>query len=77
MKTCPDCGERVYSLGCVNCEEKAYIDQQAVFDAIAKAEAAAGLESDRAARAVSALGVADDSTEATWAGYPLTWGDEG
>lgn len=28
MKTCPDCGERVYKLGCVNCDEAAYIEQQ-------------------------------------------------
>ena len=26
MKTCPDCGERVYSLGCVNCNEADYIE---------------------------------------------------
>lgn len=28
MKTCPDCGERVYNLGCVNCNEIAYIEEQ-------------------------------------------------
>src|SRR5262245_8272658 len=28
MKTCPDCGERVYNLGCVNCNEEAYIEEQ-------------------------------------------------
>lgn len=28
MKTCPDCGERVYNLGCVNCNESAYIEEQ-------------------------------------------------
>lgn len=28
MKTCPDCGERVYNLGCVNCNEAAYIQEQ-------------------------------------------------
>lgn len=27
-RTCPDCGERVYSLGCVNCNEAAYIEEQ-------------------------------------------------
>jgi hypothetical protein len=32
MKTCPDCGERVYNLGCVNCNEAAYIDEQVGFD---------------------------------------------
>lgn len=32
MKTCPDCGERVYSLGCVNCNEAAYIEEQAARD---------------------------------------------
>lgn len=25
---CPDCGERVYSLGCTWCNEEAYIAQQ-------------------------------------------------
>ena len=39
MKTCPDCGERVYSLGCVNCDEAAYIEAQALEDqAAAEAE---------------------------------------
>lgn len=33
MKTCEDCGCRVYSLGCVNCDEDAYIEQQESFDA--------------------------------------------
>lgn len=28
MKTCPDCGERVYNLGCVNCNKDAYIAEQ-------------------------------------------------
>lgn len=29
MKTiCPDCGERVYNLGCTNCDEAAYIEEQ-------------------------------------------------
>jgi len=28
MKTCPDCGCRVYKYGCVNCNETAYIDEQ-------------------------------------------------
>lgn len=27
MKTCPDCGERVYSLGCTNCNEAAYMEE--------------------------------------------------
>ena len=34
MKTCPDCGSRVYSLGCTWCNEEAYIKEQAHFDAI-------------------------------------------
>ncbi len=25
MKVCEDCGSRVYKLGCVNCNEEAYI----------------------------------------------------
>ena len=28
MKTCPDCGCRVYKLGCVNCDEAAYVEEQ-------------------------------------------------
>jgi len=28
MKTCENCGERVYRLGCVNCDEPAYIEEQ-------------------------------------------------
>ena len=32
MKTCPDCGCRVYNLGCVNCNEEAYIEEQSVID---------------------------------------------
>lgn len=28
MKTCENCGSRVYSLGCVNCDEEAYISEQ-------------------------------------------------
>lgn len=27
MKTCPDCGERVYTLGCTNCNEAAYMEE--------------------------------------------------
>ena len=28
MKTCENCGSRVYDLGCVNCDEINYIDEQ-------------------------------------------------
>lgn len=35
MKTCPNCGERVYRLGCVNCDEAAYIEQQEMLDQLA------------------------------------------
>lgn len=28
MKTCENCGSRVYNLGCVNCDEEAYIEEQ-------------------------------------------------
>ena len=34
MKTCPDCGERVYKLGCVNCNEAAYIEEQRQLNAL-------------------------------------------
>lgn len=33
-KTCPDCGERVYNHGCVNCNEIAYIHEQARLTAL-------------------------------------------
>lgn len=29
MKSCPECGCRVYALGCVNCDEPKYIAEQA------------------------------------------------
>lgn len=29
---CEDCGSAVYDLGCVNCNEEAYINQQAELD---------------------------------------------
>lgn len=32
MKTCPDCGSRVYNLGCTWCNEEAYIEEQAAID---------------------------------------------
>jgi hypothetical protein len=32
MKTCEDCGERVYSLGCTNCNEVAYIEAGECYD---------------------------------------------
>lgn len=38
MRTCPDCGGRVYNLGCVNCNEEDYIEEQAHFDALHEAE---------------------------------------
>jgi hypothetical protein len=63
MKTCPECGERVYKLGCVNCDEDAYIAEQEARTAEMEAEREAE-ERSKAERA-------------TWAGYPLTWGDEG
>ena len=28
FKLCPDCGERVYNLGCTNCNEASYIEEQ-------------------------------------------------
>ena len=28
MKTCENCGSRVYSLGCVSCDEENYIAEQ-------------------------------------------------
>lgn len=32
MKTCPDCGSRVYNLGCTWCNESAYIAEQESID---------------------------------------------
>jgi len=34
MKTCDNCGERVYALGCVNCDEEAYRDAAEVREQI-------------------------------------------
>lgn len=38
MKTCPDCGQPVYDLGCTWCNESAYIEQQNHFDKLAEWE---------------------------------------
>jgi hypothetical protein len=35
MKTCENCGSRVYNLGCVNCNEEAYIAEQTQLDELA------------------------------------------
>jgi hypothetical protein len=42
MKTCPDCGERVYNLGCTNCNEAAYIEEQAMLTDLQYPPAARG-----------------------------------
>lgn len=63
MKTCENCGERVYNLGCVYCNEEAYIAEQEALNAQAQAE--------KEAREIY------ESQQAEWAGYRLTWGDEG
>ena len=34
MKTCPDCGSRVYNLGCVNCNESAYSEEMEALNAM-------------------------------------------
>jgi hypothetical protein len=39
MKTCENCGERVYKLGCVNCNESAYIEEQEQLTALYDSEA--------------------------------------
>lgn len=31
-KTCENCGCRVYNLGCVNCDEENYIQEQTWYD---------------------------------------------
>lgn len=33
FKTCGNCGSKVFSLGCVNCDEQNYIDDQREQDA--------------------------------------------
>lgn len=55
MKTCEDCGCRVYEYGCINCNEQDYIDMQAYDDRVitdeSDAERAAmddGLQAPRA-----------------------------
>lgn len=37
-QTCPDCGERVYNLGCTWCNEDAYIEEQEMFTALEMSE---------------------------------------
>lgn len=34
MKTCEDCGCRVYEYGCVNCNESDYIEMQGEYDEV-------------------------------------------
>lgn len=34
MKVCENCGCRVYNLGCVNCDEMDYIEEQAWLDTL-------------------------------------------
>lgn len=50
VKTCENCGSRVYSLGCTWCNEDAYIEQQQHFDDLherdRKAEQRADLSDD-------------------------------
>lgn len=68
MKTCENCGERVYGLGCTHCNEPAYIKDQ-----IARTEllyGGCGRCGDPNCHGGCEIG-------ADWAGYPLTWGDEG
>jgi len=38
METCPDCGSRVYKLGCVNCNEAADWDGTEFFEVGCEAE---------------------------------------
>jgi hypothetical protein len=47
MKTCPDCGCRVYNLGCVNCNEADYIEEQNYFDEVHEAERRRERETDK------------------------------
>jgi hypothetical protein len=61
MKTCLECGCRVYALGCVNCNEVAYIEEQI------QLTEQYGDDPQQEQK----------ETPAEWAGYPLTWGDEG
>ena len=64
METCPDCGCRIYKFGCVNCNEPAYIAEQ-----VALTEQYGNDDPPRSK--------ARSRSDAEWAGYPLTWGDEG
>ncbi len=34
MKTCEDCGCKVYNIGCVNCNEENYISEQSRLDSL-------------------------------------------
>lgn len=40
MKTCENCGSRVYGLGCVNCDEMNYIEEQEYLTQVYAAEQA-------------------------------------
>lgn len=33
METCEECGSRIYNLGCINCNEMDYVNEQAEWDA--------------------------------------------
>ncbi len=50
MKTCENCGSRVYSLGCVNCDEENYIEQQRAENDRIEAEQRREREADKKAK---------------------------
>ena len=66
MRACPDCGCRVYGLGCVNCHEEAYIEEQAWLDDVRREPTvlAVDLADDLDPPALAAPGHAMQATEA-------------
>lgn len=67
MKTCPDCGCRVYEFGCVNCNEVAYIEWQTYLnnDSLPGLTVASPTPLDTGGTATSAESQAD-STPRNW-----------
>lgn len=61
MTTCPDCGERVYNLGCVNCNEIAYIEEQEALDALYESATPRNAEAPPSEAAAS-VGAQDSSS---------------
>lgn len=73
VKSCQDCGARVYRLGCVNCNEDAYVKEQEMLTEVLYPAPVCTCRHDSGAQSDCAV----HRPAAEWAGYPLSWGDEG